>query len=233
MPTGQMAGSRRCASPSISGWRAALPAARRFRRAARGNRRSRHRLLAVRLRPAFSLVGLPVRPAGLADSGDPGKHGVRESSMLARYGASASYCIYAIHLPLISMANGASKVAPLPPPATVAIVIAAILAAAPLVHAWFDAPVRRWLKPATARRDARHGARSSEAKGPRPRQTDVSVWTQRDQAHNLLSGNGLGESSAMVVGTRNSALGGVEALVGGDLQPAVRPGRAGQGRQGR
>lgn len=67
-------------------------------------------------------------------------------SWLARYGAASSYCIYAIHFPLLSIADGASHKLSLRTDVVEIAVVAAILVVAPFINRYLDAPFRAALK---------------------------------------------------------------------------------------
>lgn len=71
-------------------------------------------------------------------------------SWIARYGAASSYCIYAIHWPLLSMLDGASRRLSLSFLPLGLALIAGILIAAPILDRRFDRPIRDVLKRLTA-----------------------------------------------------------------------------------
>jgi peptidoglycan/LPS O-acetylase OafA/YrhL len=67
-------------------------------------------------------------------------------SWIARYGAASSYCIYAIHWPLLLIADGAGRRLPFGTAPVVLSSLAVLLIAAPFVDRRFDLPTRRLLK---------------------------------------------------------------------------------------
>ena len=74
---------------------------------------------------------------------------------IARYGASSSYCIYAIHVPLLLMATGTARSLGFDDRLAAFSIIIGVLVAAPFIDRFIDAPARarlnRWIFPRNSR----------------------------------------------------------------------------------
>jgi peptidoglycan/LPS O-acetylase OafA/YrhL len=72
-------------------------------------------------------------------------HSTPKWAALSAYLAAISYALYAIHAPLLMMADGLSHRLEVSPIAPILAVIAGLLVACPLLDHWYDRPLRRWL----------------------------------------------------------------------------------------
>ena len=69
-----------------------------------------------------------------------------QDTFLSRYGANASYCIYALHSPLLMIAIGAANTVHLSPAIGLATATICLIAVAPIIDRKFDRPIRKALK---------------------------------------------------------------------------------------
>jgi peptidoglycan/LPS O-acetylase OafA/YrhL len=72
-------------------------------------------------------------------------HSTPKWPALAAYVAGISYCIYAIHVPLIIMTDGLTHRLGVSPVGPTLAVIAGLLLVCPMLNRWYDEPLRRWL----------------------------------------------------------------------------------------
>jgi peptidoglycan/LPS O-acetylase OafA/YrhL len=108
----------------------------------------------------FSIHGAPpmalifillVSPALVIVSGQ-----AKASSALSVYGASASYCLYAIHQPVFELLGGTAHVLHIDPRLFAVGLIVGLLIMAPMIDRFYDRPIRRWFGTTGLGRDHHH-----------------------------------------------------------------------------